>query len=90
MLTWWHCQPIKSILFDHYPIRCLDQSTNSKIRLSNFTNRVVDIVNDVNLDSLSETELFEIPQLPTDFGVGDFNLTEIENFILNSIRKISS
>ena len=57
--------------------------------LSNFTHRVVDVVNDVKLDSLSENELFEIPQLPTDFEFGDFNLTEIENFILNSIRKFS-
>ena len=57
--------------------------------ISNFTHRVADIVNDVKLDSLSENELFDIPQLPTDFEFGDFNLTEIENFILNSIRNFS-
>ena len=57
--------------------------------LSNFTHRVADIVNDVKLDSLSETEFFEILELNTDFELGNFTLTELEDFILNSIRKSS-
>ena len=57
--------------------------------LSNFTHRVADIVNDVKLDSLSETEFFEIPDMATDFELGNFTLTELEDFILNSIRYVS-
>ena len=57
--------------------------------LSNFTHRVADIVNDVKLDSLSETEFFEIPEMNTDFELGNFTLTELEDFILNSIRNSS-
>ena len=57
--------------------------------LSNFTHRVADVVNDVKLDSLSETEFFEIPELNTDFELGNFTLTELEDFILNSIRNCS-
>ena len=57
--------------------------------LSNFTHRVADIVNDVKLDSLSETEFFEIPEMNTDFEIGNFTLTELEDFILNSIRNSS-
>ena len=57
--------------------------------LSNFTHRVADIVNDVKLDSLSETEFFEIPDMATDFELGNFTLTELEDFILNSIRNFS-
>lgn len=57
--------------------------------LSNFTHRVADIVNDVKLDSLSETEFFEIPDMATDFELGNFTLTELEDFILNSIRNCS-
>ena len=57
--------------------------------LSNFTHRVADIVNDVKLDSLSETEFFEILELNTDFELGNFTLTELEDFILNSIRNCS-
>ena len=57
--------------------------------LSNFTHRVADVVNDVKLDSLSETEFFEIPEMNTDFEIGNFTLTEFEDFILNSIRNCS-
>ena len=57
--------------------------------LSNFTHRVADIVNDAKLDSLSETEFFEIPDMATDFELGNFTLTELEDFILNSIRYFS-
>ena len=55
--------------------------------LSNFTHRVADIVNDVKLDTLSESDFFEIPE--TDFELGNFTFTELEELILNSIRNFS-
>ena len=55
--------------------------------LSNFTHRVADIVNDVKLDTLTESDFFEIPE--TDFELGNFTFTELEELILNSIRNFS-
>ena len=55
--------------------------------LSNFTHRVADIVNDVKLDALTESGFFENPE--TDFEVGNFTFTELEDLILNSIRNFS-